>query len=867
MYRNIVYDSRARSIRLWSWDDKGNPTENLIPYKPNIYFEHKSGTDGTSIFNTPLKKRSFVTNYERRKFTETSGMDRIFNNLPIEQQFLIEQYGDHKDQSKFTENPLKIFYLDIEVFSPDEFPTASEAKHPINLITIYDSINDHYHTWGGLAYTPTKDNVTYYPCKSESLLLKAFIKFWKSNFPDILTGWNCDGFDIPYIVNRLGRLFGDDYANKLSPTSRIWSKEKLDRFGNPITEWVIQGLTCIDYMKAYKKFSRNERESYTLDYIGEYEGVGNKIEFEGTLAELSIKDWTTFTDYNIRDVELIVKLEAKLHYLDLCRMIAYKGLTKFEKALETNAVVAGAFALEARKIGKIIPTFNYEREGSPPGGLVRYPENGFNDDIVSFDAASLYPNTIISLNLSPETKVGQCIVDDNFTYVTSVRGKEFKIKNNEFSDWMVKNKICKSIHGTLFSQVTKGIIPNIIEGIYKDRKATKTKGQRLERKANKLKSDDPQRKVLEIEGEELDVYQYTLKILMNSLYGTFGNQYSVLYDLDLVGSITLTGQESNLQSSIAVKNFVKEKYNFTDDLMVYGDTDSIYITLRPLLNHLGYTLTTSEERIEGKAMEITPEAMKIIEELGGEMNPQNGAITKHLTKWALKSMNSLDPRFEFKREKISKRGIFLNAKKRYIIQVIDNEGMPIAVGSKKEFSYTGGEIVSATHAKELQNIIKHVINTMIISKDMTISNDAVMEGYSEFCKLSPEILSKRQAIKDLKKYEKNANGFQIGKGTTQNAKASLLYNHLLDHLTITSKYEKIKSGDKVKILYVGKNRFGIAYVGFKDKLPKEFGMEPDYRLLYLKNVHVAISRIFDAVDWSLIDPTKHYECDILAEFS
>ena len=867
MYRNIIYDNRSRSIKLWTWDAEGNRIEDQIPYKPHLYFEHKNGTDGTSIFKTPLKKREFNTNYDRRKFVETSGMDRLFNNLPIEQQFLIEKYGDLKDQSAFTENPLCIFYLDIEVFSPNEFPTADEAKHPVNLITVYDSLNDHYHTWGERDYTPSKENVTYYKCASESLLFRSFMKFWTNNYPDIVTGWNTDGFDIPYIVNRLGSLFGDDYSDKLSPTGKIWSKEKLDRFGNPITEWVIQGLTSIDYLKAYKKFSRNERESYTLDYIGEYEGVGNKIEFEGTLAQLSLADWKTFTDYNIRDVELVAKLESKLHFIDLCRMIAYKGLTKFEKALETNAVVAGAFALEARKVGKIIPTFQYERTGNPPGGLVRYPENGFNDDIVSFDAASLYPNTIISLNLSPETKVGQCVVDDNFTYVTSVRGKEFRVPNSQFKGWMIKNKICKSMHGTLFSQVEKGIIPNIIENIYADRKTSKAKGQKLERKANRLKKDDPQRKILEIEGAELDVYQYTLKILMNSLYGTFGNQYSVLYDLDLVGSITLTGQESNLQSSLAVKEFVKKKYKCTKDLMIYGDTDSIYITLRPLFDQLGITLTKSEERIEGKPMEITKEAMKIIEELGGETNPYNGAITKHLAKWAKAEMNSLDPRFEFKREKISKRGIFLKAKKRYIIQVIDNEGMPIDVGSKKEFYYTGGEIVSATHAKELQNIIKQVINTMIISKDIQTSNDSIMDGYGVFCKLTPEVLSKRQAIKDLKKYEKNANGFQIGKGTTQNAKASLLYNNLLDHLTINDKYEKIRSGDKVKILYVGKNKFGIDYVGFKDKLPIEFGMEPDYRKLYLKNVHVAIERIYNAVGWSIINPTKNHTCDILEEFS
>lgn len=866
MYRNIVYNNRSRDITLWTWDDDGERVERRIPFKPHIQFEHKNGTDGVSIFQTPLKKREFETEFDRRKFVQTSGIPRIFDNLPVEQQFLIEMYGDCKDQTEFVENPLRIFYLDIEVFSPNEFPKADEAKHPVNLITIFDSLTEHYHTWGLYPYTPEKDNATYYHCRGEADLFSQFMKYWTKNYPDVLTNWNGDGFDIPYIVNRMERLFGDTFAQRLSPTGRIWSAEKLDRFKNPITEWSIQGVSCIDYLKAYKKFSRNERESYTLDYIGEYEGVGGKIDFKGSLAELSIADWTKFVDYNIRDVEIMVKFEDKLHFLELARMIAYKGLTKFEKALATNAVVAGAFALQARKVGLIIPTFQYEKGAKPPGGLVRVPENGFNDDIVSFDAKSLYPNTIITLNLSPETKLGQCHSDDNFTFVRTVRGKEFKLRNDEFEKWMRSNNVCKSMHGTLFSQSQKGIIPSIIEDIYADRIDSQKKKKRFERGLRKAVGEDVAK--LKKRADEMDVYQYTLKILMNSIYGTFGNPYSCLYDLDMSASITLTGQEVNLQSSLAVQNYILDKYNCKDNLLIYGDTDSIYITLRPLFNQLGITLTESEQRVEGKSMKITKEAMDIITELGGEDAPTTGAISKHLDIWASKVLNSADPRFIFAREKISKAGIFMNAKKRYVVQVIDNEGIPVIMGDKKEFYITGIDgIVTSTHAKEIQKMLTDVVKTMIISRDIKASNDAVMECYDKFCKLEPEVLSKRVSIKDLKKYQKNANGFKIGKGTPQNAKATLIYNNLLDYLTLTSKYEKIKSGDKIKIIHVAKNRFGIVYVGFKDELPAEFDMQPNYNMLYKKNAHPVMERLFQAVSWSITDPTKNYVCDILSLFS
>ena len=192
MYRNIVYNNRSRDITLWTWNEDGERIETRYPFKPYIYFEQKKGKDGVSIFKTPLTKREFETEFDRRKFVETSGIRRMFNNLPPEQQFLIDKFGDHKDQSEFTANPLRIFFLDIEIFSPDEFPNADDAKHPVNLITIFDSLTKKYQTWGLYPYATTREDVEYHHCKTEGNVLRSFMKYWTKNYPDMMSGWNSD---------------------------------------------------------------------------------------------------------------------------------------------------------------------------------------------------------------------------------------------------------------------------------------------------------------------------------------------------------------------------------------------------------------------------------------------------------------------------------------------------------------------------------------------------------------------------------------------------------------------------------------------------------------------------------------------------
>jgi len=580
MYRNIFYNPRKGTIKLFTWNDVGDRTEVDYPFKPYVYVESASFKDATSIFNTSLRKIEFKNQFERRRYVQESGIKRIFYNIPVEQQFLIDQFGVLNSDTKFSQYPLKIFYIDIETYSPGKFPEPKLAEDPVNLITIKDSLTNEYHTWGlGKKYTGKKD-VNYYQCINETELLRKFINHWTKDYPDIVTGWNSESFDIPYLINRITKLLGEDWVKKLSPVGNIYSRDGiLKRFGKVESKWYIKGVSLLDYMECYRTFSRDQRESYSLDNIASDELGEGKLEFEGnSLSKLADTDWDTFVDYNIRDVDLVDRFEEKLRFLQLCRMLGYMGLTPFEGSLGTIAIVTGAMSLAAQQKGMIIPTFTTSHMANYAGGYVKEPQRGLKEGIVSFDANSLYPNTIITLNISPETKLGK-ITAKTETDVTIllVSGKEYTLPLAKFVDFVKKEQIAISKAKTLYSQKSKGFCPELVEKIYSDRVANKNnlKEHKIAIKHCKEGSEKY------IEHKEminhLDIMQYTLKILMNRIYGTFANKHSPFCDVDAASSITLTGQACVKQASDIVNNFVKSEYGIDEkeDLNIYSDTDSV----------------------------------------------------------------------------------------------------------------------------------------------------------------------------------------------------------------------------------------------------------------------------------------------------
>ena len=575
MYRAATYNPFNESVFLRTWSGEGTRIDTEIPFKPYLFLEKEGSTDAVSIFKTCLVKKSFRNSIDRRKFVTNTSSERLFHNLAPEQQFLIDMYKDQNNDPSFSQFPLKVFLLDIEVEVSGEFPVPERAAVPINLITIYDTLTKSTHTWGlRESYTPTLPNCIYHRCKDEQELILQFVDFWKSDYPDIASGWNSSGFDFPYIINRFIKIFGEDFVKQLSPVGNVRGRKVFTNMGKEVTLWSMGGISLIDYMDLYKTFSPGEKESFSLNYISELElGEGKIAHNAVSLGELAQTDWKLFVDYNIQDVHLLVKLEEKLKFLEIARMLSYKGCTNFEAALGKVAIVTGAVSIQASKQGFIIPTFpNKQERESYEGGFVRDPEKGIQKAIVSFDVNSLYPNTIITLNISPETKLGK-VVDGEFGVTPEVtirlmNGKLHTLSTEKFKQFLIKEKVSLSKAGIMYSQKSKGVIPNLIDEIYKERVETKAQLSKLKKTGKKDKES-----LLKL--TYFDTLQYTYKILLNSIYGTFANKHSSLMDIDNAMSITMTGQSVAKAGGNILDDYVKEHYGVNESITKYGDTDSV----------------------------------------------------------------------------------------------------------------------------------------------------------------------------------------------------------------------------------------------------------------------------------------------------
>jgi DNA polymerase elongation subunit (family B) len=848
MYRNCYYDSFNGSVFLRTWSEEGVRIDTEMPFSPYLYTEDERGKDATSIFKTPLKKHVFRNSFERSKFVKDSSRKRFFGNLPPDQQFLIDMYRDTVHSKDFSKFPLKVYYFDIETFSPTSFPMPKEAKDPVILITIYNSLNNQIDTWGvEKEYTPKSSNVRYHKCNSESELFEKFINFWKADPPDIFVGWNSEQFDIPYIINRGRKLLNDDFINQLSPLKKLHYREFRNDFGQETGKWIITGISCIDYMDLYKKFSKGDRESYSLNYISEYELKEGKLAINATnLSNLAETDWENFVDYNIQDVNLLIKLDEKLNYLNIVRLLAYKGCTNFESALGKIAIVTGAMSLQAGEQEYVIPTFvNEEIRDSLAGGFVKDPVRGLHESIVSFDVNSLYPNTIITLNISSETKLGKIVTGDyekdEKIEIKLVNGKVSSISTEKFKEFIKKEKVAVSKAGVLYSQKFKGVCPNLINKIYAERVEAKKKMKDLQ--LSKKKDKETLDSII-----YYDTLQYTLKILLNSIYGVFANKHSPFMDIDNASSITLTGQAVAKAGSEILRQYANKKYGVTEDIVVYNDTDSCYITITPILKKLGIKLTDETGVVSKEAHDVVNDLDKV--------------VNIEVIKWAKDELNSIDPRFEFKREAIAGVGAFLQ-KKRYIIQVLDDEGIAV-----NKFKYVGVEIARSTTPKKVKELIKKTVETAFLTKDVKQTNAIFREAYEEFKHLDIQDASFRRAVKDYEKYGKTASLSKFEKGTPCHVKAAIAYNLLLEKYNLQSKYEKINSGQKIKYFYATKNAHNLDAVAFVAEYPKEFRdlIKIDYDKMFEKIVAAPVESVYEAIEWRMPNFSREVQTDLFDLF-
>lgn len=855
MYRNAVYIPREECVRVWGWDELGNRIVTDYTYNPYLYIETTGEGEAKSLFNTPLRKKIFRTQYERYKYTQESGNKRLFENISAVQQFLINRYWQDHEKPEFSKFPLRILYLDIEYEVDGPFSAPDNPTRPVNVLTVFDSLKKEFITWGtGGDYKVSRPNHRYIKCVSERDLLNRFLEYFEHDYPDILSGWNSEFFDIPYLINRTAKLFGDDEIRRFSPIGNVYQRTFMGKFGKPVQKWYLEGVSCLDYLEVYRTFKQGLQESYKLNDIAEAEIGEKKIDYGNVdLGKLAREDWQKFVDYNVQDVHLLPGLENKLMYLELVRMLAYVGLTPFEHSLGTIVTVTGAAVIQAKHQGLIVPTFEKGEEDpkQAEGAFVAEPLRGFQDYVVSFDLNSLYPNTMITLNLSPETKIG--VIEEqteNSITIRHVSGKVFKLSPAKFYEFIKAEQISVSKAKVLFTQKKKGIFPVIVDKLYEKRVLIKKDMKACKKQMYDIGENHPDYKALKDKADKLDILQFTVKILINRIYGYFGNKHNPLGDLDISRSITLTGQAVIKESGRILTDWINKKANLTGtpkqvERIVYSDTDSCYISLKPVVDALGLKVVSSH----GKA---TKEFLDMAAEIEGHLNAA-------IKLWGEEELNSTDCRFQFKRESICDTSIFLE-KKRYVLHVLDLEGIPC-----NKYKYVGVEVVRTTLPKPLKPYVKKMIELMMTSKDQGKVTALLNETYEVFKKLPIKDIARVSGINGYEAYAARCQQYQTCKRMPIHVKAAYIHNLLLKELQIDTKYESIASGDKIRYFDVQMpNKYHTNVIGFKYYYPEEFKnlFEPNYELIFDKLIYSILQRFYEVVKWKLRRPGEQLVTDL-----
>jgi len=846
-YRNAVYNSKKQAVDLFTWNEDGERIRVEVSHNPYLYVEDPRG-EKTSIFGTKLRKKEFPTQYERNKFVNESGVRRVFENIGTVQQCLLDIFWQNNEDPNFTKNQLKITYVDIETYSVDSFPNIDDPDHTVNVITCYDTFSKTFHTFGLKQSKHKRDNVIYHHCKDEKALFIKFIEYLEADYPDILSGWNSTGFDFPYIINRIGKILGNEYVKRLSPTGNVYHRLMRGKFGKEQKRYYIEGISCIDYLDIYQRFCLKLRESYKLDSIGEIELNQRKVDYgDIDLATLADTDWEKFIDYNIQDVNLIIRLEEKLQYISLLRMLSYVGLTTLEGAMGTISVINGALVIKSRKRGEIISTFiRSQGEGKNPGAYVSEPKRGFKESVVSFDANSLYPNVMISLNLSPETKVGKIEkTSENEVVVQHVSGKVFNLTKEKFAQFIKAEDLAVTRAGFLFSQKKIGIIPEFLDHYYHERVKIKESLFACKKRLATLESTDSEYQELKYEVERLNTKQMVIKILVNSCYGYMGNKQAPIGDDDIASSVTLTGQAVIKQAGKLLKDYLRIYHNIQDesvleDSWVYSDTDSLYFALKCITNKIPL-------KQDGK---VSPDFYDEVQKIENYLNT-------NITSWAKKTLLTKDSRFVFKRECIADVASFLQ-KKRYVMHILDDEGIQC-----DKFKYTGVEVVRTTMPNAIKPYAKRIIETMLLTQSVTKTNALLNETFEIFKQLKPEEIAFVMGIKNYEKYSGRSKEFNTVKGMPIHVKAAYYHNILIKDLK--GKTESIGSGDKIRYLYLQQpNKYGISVVGFKYEYLPEFKelFKIDYALMFEKILYNSIERFYDAVNWRIRKPTDNVAVEL-----
>ena len=808
-------------ILIRGYED-GKRFSNRDVYKPTMFVSSKRETKYKTLtgdYVEPVKPgtiketREFISKYDGVDGFKLYGFERFIY------QFISDNYPE--DQIEFDISKIKLVTIDIETKSENGFPDVESASEEILLVTIQDYTTKEIITWGTKSFNNTHDNVDYRLCNDEHHLLNSFIQWWIENTPDVVTGWNCEFFDIPYITGRLNRVLGSKLMKRLSPWGLVTQSDIVVR-GRKNFIVDIGGVSVLDYMRLYKwSPGTPNQESFRLDYIAQQELGQQKLdhsEFD-TFKDFYTKGWQKFVEYNIIDVKLVDRLEDKLKLIELALTMAYDAKVNYQDIFFQVRLWDCIIYNELKKRNIAIPQkVGSKKDEKYAGAYVKEPIPGKYDWVVSFDLNSLYPHLIMQYNISPET-----LIEQRHPSATVDRILSEEINFELYKD----NAVCAN--GAMYRRDKRGFLPELMQKYYDERVIYKNRMI----KAKKAYEKNPS-KSLEKEIARCNNIQMAKKISLNSAYGAIGNQYFRYYKLENAEAITLSGQVSIRW----IENRMNQKINHIlktkdTDYVIASDTDSIYLNLGPLVEVIYKEREKTTESVVGFLNKICEvEFEKYIE-----------SSYETLASY----VNAYDQKMIMKRENIADRGIW-TAKKRYILNVWDSEGVRY---SEPKLKIMGIEAVKSSTPAPCRKAIKDALKVMMSGTEDEMI-DFIDQFRKKFRSLPPEEISFPRTVSDVVKY-KGRNAI-YEKGTPIHARGSLLFNHHVKRLGLEGKYSLIGNGEKVKFCYLrSPNPIHENVMSFIQDFPREIGIEKyiDYDLQFEKSFLDPLKIILDVIQWNV----------------
>ena len=831
-YTNV--QTIGNSILFRGVSNDGKRFKDRIEYHPTLYIPTKEETKFKTLQGEPVGEIRPGNMKECREFiAKYQDIDNfnVYGNDKFEFSFIAEHFPEEHIDYDYSQ--IRIAYLDIETGSENGFPNVETANEEVTAITM--KIGKKVYVFGRGEFVTDREDVFYFRFDSERALLQKFFEMWDKESPDIMTGWNIDTFDIPYLVNRAMRLF-DDRKNPyklLSPWRKLREYKMFGLGGQELQTYEIYGVETLDYLAMYRKFTYINQESYRLDHIAFVELGERKLDYseQGSLHLLYKNDYQKFIEYNIKDVELVEQLEDKMKLLEMIVSLAYLSKVNYSNTFGQVRMWDTLIYNNLLRKNIVIPPKTTSHKSSQfEGAYVKDPILGSHDWVVNFDLNSLYPHLIMQYNLSPETLITDELPSDLQEIKDARPGIDGLVDQVQNLDALKKYNLTYTPNNEFYRRDIHGFLPEMMQQIYDDR--VKYKGMMIDAKKKlQNETDASERFKLKNLISKYHNMQLNLKITLNSAFGAMGNQHFRYFDQRIAEAITTSGQLSIKWIEKEINRYLNGLLKTDDDYVVAVDTDSVYITMDKLVQSVYGDKNVEKTKIIDFLDKVCSEQMEKI-------------IDKSYQK--LKDyMNAFDQKMVMKRENIADRAVW-TAKKRYIMNVYDSEGVRY---KEPQLKIMGIEAIRSSTPSACKQKMKDIFKIIMNGTE----DDAIQyidEFREEFKTLSAEDIFFPRSVRGMKKYHDAAHLYI--KGTPIHVKGALLYNKLLKDHKLLGDYPVIKDGEKIKFAYLKKqNTVGGEVIAIPNQLPSEFELQDyiDYDKQFSKSFIEPMSSVMNAVGW------------------